>query len=449
MEKNQFWSLYRPHYVTLVRLGIPIVMGQLAMVLLSFFDTLMVGHYGTPDLASASFVGSLIFLPIMFLMGITMGLVPLSGSAYGRGDLPLVGAYLRNSVLVAAVCLTFCMLVLVGVYFALPAMGQDPTLLPLIQPLFLIHLASLPFVMVFYVGKQFTDSITQTKVSMYVIVGGVLLNILLNALLINGLGPFPEWGVLGAGTATLITRILMALVYLVLMRFNQPLRPYYLAAKQAVWSRQKFMELQKMGWPIAMQLFLEGSSFALTTVMAGWISTPTLAAHQVMLTISQLFFMIYLGVGSAMTVRISNFVGQHDYVQVRHIVWAGFHMIMALAIFNCTVAFLGRYTMAHLFTEDVQVLALIPTAMLALMLYQLGDAIQLTFVSALRGIGEVRVVAWTSFVCYVLVSLPISYTLGVKAGFGLPGIWSAFPISLSLAGLIYYLSYRRFMKRVL
>ena len=444
-KKDSLWRLYRQHYTSLISLGVPIIMGQLAMVVLSFFDTLMVGQYGTQDLAAAAFTASLVFLPLIFLQGIAMGVVPLAGAAFGKKDTNLTGSYLKNSISVALINTVFCMLVMIVLYFFLPFMGQDPSLLHLINPLYLIYLLSMPFAMMFNVGKQFTDSITQTRISMYVIVGGVLFNIVFNYLLIYGIGPFPELGVIGAGISTLIARILMGISYIFIIIYNKDIKIYFHVAIKAKWNKKRHIEIQKMGWPIAMQLFLEGSGFALTAIIAGWISITTMAAHQIMLSLSQVFFLIFAGMGSAITVRVSNFNGQKKYRAVRNTVQAGYQMILAIVLINITMIFSLRSFLGKIFTSDPEILKILSPVMIFLAVYQIGDASQLTFISALRGIGRVKIVALTSFVSYILISLPISYFMGITLNYGLPGIWTAFPISLSIAAIIYYISYNHYL----
>lgn len=442
------WHIYKPHYSRLIYLSIPITFGQMAMVLLSFFDTLMVGKYGTLDLAAASFTGAIVFLPLMFLQGIAMGIIPLSGAAYGRKDTDAAGAYLRDSLLVGFLCMLFCMLLMGLLYLALPLIQEDKDLLKLIKPLFLIHLFSMPFVMIFNTGKQFTDSITQTKISMYIIFSGVGLNIILNYILINGIGLFPPLGVIGAGIATFISRFLMALAYILVIIYAKHLKPYFQAAKKANWDKKRHIQLQKIGWPIATQLVLEGAGFSLTTLIAGWISTQTMAAHQILASISQLCFLLYFGLGSAISVRVSNFMGQKRYKDVQNTVHSGFQLMMILVIFNCILILFTRFFIGKLFTNDLVILQILPIALIPLVIYQIADAIQAIYVNALRGIGKVKSIASTSFISYICISLPLSYIFGVKMGFGLPGIWSAFPISLTVASIIYYISYRKFIKEI-
>ena len=68
------------HYKALFKLGIPIVIGQLGMIVLGFADTLMIGHHSTEDLAAASFVNNMFNLAVIFATGFSYGLTPIVGS---------------------------------------------------------------------------------------------------------------------------------------------------------------------------------------------------------------------------------------------------------------------------------------------------------------------------------------------------------------------------------
>ena len=74
------------HYKALFKLGIPIVIGQLGMIVLGFADTLMIGHHGTEDLAAASFVNNMFNLAIIFATGFSYGLTPIVGSLFGNNQ---------------------------------------------------------------------------------------------------------------------------------------------------------------------------------------------------------------------------------------------------------------------------------------------------------------------------------------------------------------------------
>ncbi|MFA6831540.1 MAG: MATE family efflux transporter [Bacteroidaceae bacterium] len=444
--RSTFYT-YLPQYRAIIKLGVPIIMGQIAMVLLSICDTLMVGHYNTDSLAASAFTGSLFYMPLMFCMGISLGFIPIAGACFGRNDKFEVGNLLRHAHVVNLIALIVLMIPMTILYFCLDYLGQPAELLPLVKPYYLCFLLSFPFISLYFTYKQFTDSITETKISMKIIVLGVVMNIVLNYLLIYGIYPFPELGLLGAGIATVIARVFMAVSYLFYIQFNHKYAIYQKGFRHGGFEFSKVRTMWKMGFPIAMQLLLEASSFSLTSIMAGWIGTIALAAHQIMLTFSQFFFMVYNGLGSALSVRISIFNGQKNLKGVKHTTNAGIQLMMGLFLFNAIVAFSTRNYIGVWFTENDAVAMLIPMVMIPLIMYQAGDALQITYINVLRGLGDVKPIMWISMVCYLGISLPISYICGITFHWGLTGVWMGFPFSLSLAGIGYYLCYRQNLKK--
>lgn len=190
---------YKQHYKALIFLGLPIVIGQVGVIILGFADTLMIGHHSTEELGAASFVNNVFTLCIIFSTGFSYGLTPIVGSLYGNRRFAEAGQALRCSLVanvLVALLLTFIMTV---VYFNVERLGQPEELMPLIKPYYLVLLASLVFVMLFNGFKQFTDGITDTKTAMWILLGGNTLNIIGNYILINGKLGFLELGLLGAG----------------------------------------------------------------------------------------------------------------------------------------------------------------------------------------------------------------------------------------------------------
>ena len=198
---------YLQHYKALFKLGIPIVIGQIGMIVLGFADTLMIGHYGTDELATASFVNNMFNLVIIFSTGFSYGLTPIVGALFGSNDKLGAGRTLKNS-LAANGCVAILRTLLT---FLLNLnhhrLGQPEELLPLKRPYFVVLLLSLVFVLFFNAFNQFADGITDTRTPMWLLLGGNVVNIIGNWALIYGHWGLPEWGLLGAGISTLFSRI--------------------------------------------------------------------------------------------------------------------------------------------------------------------------------------------------------------------------------------------------
>ena len=404
---RNIYRTYREHYKALFFLGLPIVIGQIGVIVLGFADTLMIGHHSTVELGAASFVNNVFNLAIIFSTGFSYGLTPVVGGLYGTHQFAPAGQALRNSLLAN-----------------------------LMVALLLTLLASLVFVMLFNGFKQFTDGITDTKTAMWILLGGNVLNIIGNYLLIYGKLGLPELGLLGAGISTLFSRIMMVLVFIIIFLRSSRFIRYKVGFFRLGWSRAIFGRLNGLGWPVAFQMGMETASFSLSAIMIGWLGTIALASHQVMLAISQFTFMMYYGMGAAVAVRVSNFKGQNDILNVRRSAYAGFHLMMTLGVVLSFIVFLCRNYLGGWFTDSPEVAAMVTSLIFPFLVYQFGDGLQITFANALRGISDVKLMMLIAFIAYFIISLPVGYFCGFVMGWGVVGVWMAFPFGLTSAGLM-------------
>ena len=265
------------HYRHLLQLGLPIVIGQTGVIILGFADTLMVGHHSSTELAAAGFVNNMFNLAIIFSTGFAYGLTPVIGKLFGQNKHKEAGKMLKNSlaantILAAIVCLVMLML-----YLNIHRLGQPEELLPHMRPYFLVLLISLPFVLWFNGFKQFTDGITDTKVSMWILLTGNLLNILGNYILIYGKLGMPEFGLLGAGISTMVSRVFMVIAYLIIFFYTDRYSIYRQGFRNGTINKPDLKQLNKLGWPIALQMGMETASFSLSAIMVGWLGSTELA----------------------------------------------------------------------------------------------------------------------------------------------------------------------------
>uniref|UniRef100_UPI004029F3D7 MATE family efflux transporter n=1 Tax=Prevotella sp. TaxID=59823 RepID=UPI004029F3D7 len=435
--------LYPYHYRSLLSLGLPIMIGQLGMIILGFADTMMVGHHSTTELGAASFVNNIINLVIITATGFSYGLTPIVGGLFGREELPQAGRALRCALLANLMAGAIMMAALGILYFNVGNIGQPKELLPYIKPYYLVLLASIPFVMLFNAFKQFTDSITETRTSMWILLSGNLLNIIGNYVLIYGKAGMPEMGVVGAGMATLLSRVVMVALFLFVFLSRKKMRPYREGFFVLGWSRQLVRRLVSLGTPIALEMGMETASFSLSIIMVGWLGTIALASHQVMITISQFTFMVYYGLGAAVAVRTSYFNGQDDRDNVRHTVVAGLQVMVALELLLSGIIFLLRNHIGGWFTDSAEVSSTVISLMVPFFIYQFGDGLQINYANALRGIADVKPLMVIAFIAFFVISLPVGYFCGFVLNFGLVGVWMAFPFGLTSAGVMMWYRFKK------
>lgn len=420
------------------------MIGQLGMIVLGFADTMMVGHHSTTELGAASFVNNIMNLVIITATGFSYGLTPIVGGLFGREELPQAGRALRCALLANLMAGAIMMAALGILYFNVGNIGQPKELLPYIRPYYLVLLASMPFVMLFNAFKQFTDSITETRTSMWILLSGNLLNIVGNYVLIYGKVGLPEMGVVGAGVSTLISRIVMVALFCLVFLARKKMRPYREGFFKLGWSRQLVSRLVSLGTPIALEMGMETASFSLSIIMVGWLGTIALASHQVMITISQFTFMVYYGLGAAVAVRTSYFNGQNDRDNVRHTVVAGLQVMVALEVILSSIIFLSRNHIGGWFTDSQEVSSTVITLMLPFFIYQFGDGLQITYANALRGIADVKPLMVIAFIAFFVISLPVGYFCGFVLNLGLVGVWMAFPFGLTSAGVMMWWRFKKY-----
>lgn len=419
------------------------MIGQLGMIILGFADTMMVGHHSTTELGAASFVNNIINLVIITATGFSYGLTPIVGGLFGREELPQAGRALRCALLANLMAGAIMMAALGILYFNVGNIGQPKELLPYIKPYYLVLLASMPFVMLFNAFKQFTDSITETRTSMWILLSGNLLNIVGNYVLIYGKLGLPEMGVVGAGVSTLISRIVMVALFCLVFLARKKMRPYREGFFKLGWSRQLVSRLVSLGTPIALEMGMETASFSLSIIMVGWLGTIALASHQVMITISQFTFMVYYGLGAAVAVRTSYFNGQDDRDNVRHTVVAGLQVMVALELLLSGIIFLLRNHIGGWFTDSAEVSSTVISLMVSFFIYQFGDGLQINYANALRGIADVKPLMVIAFIAFFVISLPVGYFCGFVLNLGLVGVWMAFPFGLTSAGVMMWYRFKK------
>lgn len=341
---TRYFKKYSLHYRSLLAMGVPIMVGQLGVILTGFVDNIMVGHHTTAELSAASFVNNIFMLPLMFATGFAMGITPLIGEQTGRNELPQAGQIFRYGLFANGILAASLILIMGTLYFFLDRMGLPQELLPLMRPYYLLHLIGLVPVLLFNAFKQFADGTTDTLTPMFILLSSNLLNIIGNTVLIYGYAGFPEWGLFGAGVSTLTARIFTIVAGLCIFMYRKRYRRFKSGFFRLPSNRKLYRPILTMGIPVALQLGMETGSFSLSVIFIGWIGSTALAAHQAAVTFSTIGFLLYSGIGAAVTILISNARGSNRDHEIRPIATAGIHIVLGLILVVTGIMFLPANT---------------------------------------------------------------------------------------------------------
>lgn len=432
----------RKEYAALARLGFPVLITQMGIIAVSFADTMMVGSYGTLELGAASFVNNLFLVAIVSLLGFAGGMTPILGALFGKGLLRDCGTSLRAGLklnLAMAVLLTT---VMGGVYFFLPSFGQPEELMPLIKPYYLVILSSVIPSAIFTCGQNSSNGMTDTAMPMWIMIGGNVLNVIGNYLLIFGKLGLPELGLLGAGISTACSRLLMALCILAgfaLRNRYAPLREGFRVHA----SRSDKILVWKTSYPIMIQNGVECCLWALGAVVCGWFGTAQLASYQIANIVGQFGFMIYLSAGVALSVRVANFTGVKDVESIRISSRASLRMMLVMATLASLVFIFAGSHLFSLFSPDKAVIAAGLPLVAPLVFYQYFDAVQLNYASALRGTGDVKPLITVAAVSYLVAGCGSLFLLAKGFNLGNVGVYYSFGVTLLCAAVMLYVYFRK------
>lgn len=438
---------YFPFYKRNLHLALPVVISQIGQVSVMLIDNMMVGHVGTTELAASSFANNVFMVGMFFGMGITFGLTPLTGSSFGNGKINEVVQWLKNGIFTHLAAGFILNLVMAGVYFLLPHMGQTPDVVKFAKSYYvLLCLSYLPF-MLFFSLKQFFEAIGNTRVAMQITISANIINVVLNYLLIFGKLGFPEMGLNGAGVATLISRIAMPVFFFIYIVKTPGFKTYFIQAHQQLFDRQKIIRLLKIGIPIGFQIIVEGLAFSIGAIMMGWLGEVQLAAHQVAIGLASFTYMISLGVSQANTIRISHQMGVKDYKALKMAAFASTHLVLAFMLIMGVVFILARNYLPFLFTVDKEVISIASGLLIIAAIFQVFDGLQVVMLSTLRGMADVKLPMFIAFLAYMIIGIPTSYLLSFQLNLGPQGIWYGYLAGLGAAGILFWFRFQHNLKK--
>ena len=438
---------YKQHVKSLVLLGLPIIIGQLGNIVTGLADTVMVGQHSTDELAAASFVNNVINAFIILGTGFSFNYTPIIGEHIAINKRIAIGGWLKNSLMANTTTTALILLVLFLIYINVGYLGQPEELMPLIRPYYLVLMSSVLFVMLSNTFRQFVEGIMDASISMWVLTLVNAINIAGNYVLIYGKCGFPELGLLGAGISTLLSRIIMLLLFVAVFLRQEKYKPFRKGFLVTPFRKAYWKRLNLIGWPIAFQQGIEAATFCITTIMIGWLGGMALAAHQVAIAVSTVSFTIYLGLGSAVAIRTSMFKGLQDWRNVRRVTLAGVGLAVLLSVTLSLLLYLCCDTIGSYFTDDEAVLQIVAILLPILIAYQFGDSIQIVLANALRGLSDVTSIMVISFVAYFIIAIPAGYAIAFFLDKGIAGIWLSYPIGFTCSVILLGMRAYRVMKQ--
>lgn len=417
-------------------LAFPIILGELAQMSLRLIDTAMVGAVNYKQLAAVALVTSIINIPFVFGIGITLAVSQTVSMAHGQKDPGKVSHYLYNGFWL---CVAFALIISLGLEWGkgvLFHLDQDPEVARLALPYLRLMGWSLLPMMLFMALKQFTDGLEYTRTGMLLSLVSLPLNAFINWLLIFGHWGFPRLEIVGAGWGTLITRAL-TFVILVIIVFKHPLFSQYLAYRSDQWHfhRKTIRELLHIGLPSSFQISMEAGAFALSGILIGTFGAVELAAHQIALSMASMTFMVSIGLSQAGSIRASNAFGRQNWSRISGIGRSSILLALGYGTLCAGAFILLRKQIPYIFNDNSVVVTAAAWLLLFAAVFQVSDSTQAISAGLLRGIKDMKIPTLFIAIAYWGVGIPVGSLLAFYFKMGAAGIWTGLTVGLTLSAV--------------
>jgi multidrug resistance protein, MATE family len=452
------FSKYTNEFSQNIKLAYPIILGMLGHTLIGIVDNIMVGKLGSAELAAVSLGNSFIFIAMSVGIGFSTAITPIIAEADAEKDDKKIRSTFHHGLLLCTI---------IGVALFVIVVLAKPLMLLMHQPIEVVNLAypyidwvafSLIPVIIYQGYKQFADGLSKTKYSMYAIFMANVVHIFFNYVLIYGVWGFPKLGILGAGLGTVISRIMMVVFMHYLMKYNAELKHYFKNFSFKDIRKSILKKIINLGFPSAMQMLFEVALFTAAIWLCGSIGKTSQAANQIALTLATMTFMFAMGLNVTAMIRVSNQKGLNDYKSLVTIARSIFLLAIILeTVFAIFFVVFHNY-LPHLFLnmenanqalDNQEVIAIASKLLLVAAVFQISDGIQVVVLGALRGLQDVKIPMYITFVAYWIVGFPISYYLAMHTNLKATGVWIGLLAGLSIAALLLYIRFSKLTNKLI
>ncbi len=428
----------------LLTLSIPVAGTQLSTMLMGFVDTVMVGRVSVDAIAGAALANVWIWGTLMFFGGIIFGIDPIVAHAHGARDGDRSALALQRGLVLAGLLSIPLILLWTQTERFLVLAGQSPELARAAHAYTMVQAPSVPFFLAYSALRQYLQGRELMRPALWVILISNVFNGGFNWILIFGNLGSPALGLLGAGIATSMTRVIMLIGLVAWVRRFRLHQGAWVPWSRAVLDPAGIGAIVALGLPVAIQISLEIWAFSAAALLAGLLGATPLAAHTVALNMAALAFMVPLGISQGTVTRVGNLIGAGLHDAAQRAAWIAMAM-GGIVMTVSAVAFITlRTLLPRIYTADPTLIALCASILPIAAAFQIFDGVQVVGCGVLRGMGRTRPAAVFNLISYWIVGLPLGAWLGIRGGWGLAGIWWGLCIGLALVSvlLVFWVHYR-------
>ncbi|MDF1801845.1 MATE family efflux transporter [Thalassovita sp.] len=430
---------HRQHVRAIMVLGLPLIGSHVAQFAISLIDAIMLGWYDVQALAAQVLGGMMFFVLFIMGSGFAWAVMPMVAEAEAAENQRQVRRYTRMAMWMSLLFGAVVMPLMIWSQPILLALGQTPEISALAAEYLIVAGWGIFPALIVMVLKSYLAALERTRVVLWVTLGAVGVNVVVNYALIFGNWGAPEMGITGAAIASVAVQVVSGVFLALYAAIVTPEHQLFNRFWRPDW--EAFGQVFKLGWPIGITNLAEVGLFAAASTMMGWLGAIPLAAHGIALQIASLTFMMHLGLSNVATVRAGRAIGRGDAEGLKR----GAKAVVLVSLVVAAVTVVAFLTLPEILMgaflspddpERAPVIALGVPLLAAAAVFQLADSAQVMALGLLRGVQDTRVPMVIAAISYWVIGVPISYVLGFVLDWQGPGVWIGLAVGLFCAGAL-------------
>ena len=431
----------------MISLAIPMVVSYLGLMVMNLVDLYYLGQVSAAAIGGSGLAHALFSGFMIFGIGWISALDYLSSKSFGAGKLRDCHRWLVGGVWISVGFSLPASLFLYVLADHLEGFGVNPAVLAEVTPFLKIVSVSLLPCVLFNALRSSLSSKSVVRPAVVILGLANLLNAALNHYFVIGGWGGPRWGSQGSAIATDLARLFMVLAMGgVAWAVDRREGSYW---RKLGWRPdwRRIREMSRVGLPSALQMTFEVGVFATSTALISRFSAAQVAAHQIVLNIASLTFMVPLGIGGATAVLTGQALGRGDLQEVLRVGWqglglgVGFMALSCLTLLNFPDAIVGFYT------RDPEVLSVARGLVFLAGLFQVFDGAQTVASGAYRGVGDTRTSAWVNAIGHWGVGLPVGAYCGFALQLQARGLWIGLSTGLAVVAALLVVGWQGAVRR--
>lgn len=421
---------------TVLFLAMPVIIENVLQVLLGTTDTFFAGKLHGNAIAGIGVTNLIMNIYIAFFTAVGVGTTAIIARNIGDKQVDKARDALKQSIILA---LGIGVIVgIISMLFAEPLLiflGAESEVLEYAMPYFMVVAVPCVFLCLMQVLSSALRGAGDTKTPMIAAAIANILNIVLNYVLIFGILDFKGLGILGAGLATTISRIIAVVVLIHKINKGVTVLQFNIRGKWSI-DKELMGSITRIGIPAGIEKLIMRLGQLLYGSIIITLGTSSYIAHNIAGTIESYSYLPAMGFGVAATTLVGQNLGSNNPEEAKKYAFISNALSTVLMIILGIGFFIGAPTLAELFTNDEQVKELVVMVLRIIALFQPFLSLSMIMASALQGAGDTKFPMYSTLIGIWGIRVTCGYFLAVVLNLGLVGIWIAYALDITVRSIL-------------